>query len=85
MQETIFCQKTEVFSSNLHAEQNLVHLGRFLHFSQNVAGVTLNFGLIGLKFGTGNNLFKCYSQIVLKMCTGLFTHRKFGFSLIYHL
>ena len=43
MHETIFCQKTEVFAatSNLHVEQNLVHLGRCLHFSQKVVGVTL--------------------------------------------
>ena len=31
---------TEV-TSNLRVEQNLVHLGRFLHFSQKVVGVTL--------------------------------------------
>ena len=28
-------------TSNLRVEQNLVHLGRFLHFSQRVVGVTL--------------------------------------------
>ena len=28
-------------TSNLRVEQNLVHLGRFLHFSQKVVGVTL--------------------------------------------
>ena len=28
-------------TSNLHVEQNLVHLGRLLHFSQKVVGVTL--------------------------------------------
>ena len=28
-------------TSNLRVEQNLMHLGRFLHFSQKVAGVTL--------------------------------------------
>ena len=28
-------------TSNLRIEQNLVHLGRFLHFSQEVVGVTL--------------------------------------------
>ena len=28
-------------TSNLRVEQNLVHLGRFLHFSQKVIGVTL--------------------------------------------
>ena len=27
---------------NLCVEQNLVHLGRFLHFTQKVVGVTLN-------------------------------------------
>ena len=44
MRETTFCQKTEVLAatSNLRAEQNLVHLGRFLHFSQKVVGVTLS-------------------------------------------
>ena len=30
-------------TSNLLVEQNLVHLGRFLHFSQKVVGVTLKF------------------------------------------
>ena len=29
-------------TSNLRVEQNSVHLGRFLHFSQKVVGVTLN-------------------------------------------
>ena len=45
MHETIFCQKTEVLAatSNLRVEQTLVHLGTFLHFSQKVVGVTLNF------------------------------------------
>ena len=35
MHETIFCQKTQVLAatSNLLVEQNLMHLGRFLHFS----------------------------------------------------
>ena len=28
-------------TSNLRVEQNLVHLGRLLHFSQKVVGVTL--------------------------------------------
>ena len=28
-------------TSNLRVEQNLVHLDRFLHFSQKVVGVTL--------------------------------------------
>ena len=28
-------------TSNLHAEQNLAHLGRFLRFSQKVVGVNL--------------------------------------------
>ena len=28
-------------ASNLRVEQNLVHLGRFIHFSQKVVGVTL--------------------------------------------
>ena len=28
-------------TSNLRVEQNLVHLGRFMHFSQKVVGVTL--------------------------------------------
>ena len=33
-------------TSNLRIEQNVVHLGRFLHFSQKVVGVTLTpFGL----------------------------------------
>ena len=45
MHETIFCQKTEAYSSNFQftctVEQNLVHLDRFLHFSQKVVGVTL--------------------------------------------
>ena len=46
MHETIFCLKDRSFylaaTSNLRVEQNLVHLGRFLHFSQKVVGVTLN-------------------------------------------
>ena len=46
MHETIFCQKTKekflASTSNLREEENLVHLGRFLHFSQKVVGVTLN-------------------------------------------
>ena len=44
MYDTIFCQKTKVLAakSNLRVEQNLVHLGRFLHFSQKVVGVTLS-------------------------------------------
>ena len=29
MHETSFCQKFLASTSNLHAEQNLVHLGRF--------------------------------------------------------
>ena len=29
-------------SSNLLVDKNLVHLGRFLHFSQKVVGVALN-------------------------------------------
>ena len=43
MHEIIFCQKTEVLTatSNLRVEQNLVHFGRFLYFSQKVVGVTL--------------------------------------------
>ena len=43
MPETIFCQKTKFLAatSNLRVEQNLVHLSRFLHFSQKVVGVTL--------------------------------------------
>ena len=43
MHETTFCQKTEAFSSNFQftCRANLVHLGRFLHFSQKVVGVTL--------------------------------------------
>ena len=32
-------------TSNLRVEQNLVHLGRFLHFSQKVVGLTLSFVL----------------------------------------
>ena len=42
MHETIFCQKFLAATSNLREEQNLVHLGRFLHFSQKVVGVTLS-------------------------------------------
>ena len=45
MHETFFfCQNTELLAatSNLHVEQNLVHLGRLLRFrSLQVAGVTL--------------------------------------------
>ena len=43
---------TEVFSttSNLRVEQTLVHLGRFLHFSQKVVGVTLIWPQCGFYF-----------------------------------
>ena len=39
-----FVKKPKFLSaaSNLHVEQNLVHLGRFMHFSQKVVGVTLS-------------------------------------------
>ena len=40
-----FFVKTPKFlaaTSNLHVEQNLVRLGRFLHFSQKVVVVTLS-------------------------------------------
>ena len=41
--EIIVCKKTEVFISNfqLSEEQNLLHLDRFMYFSQKVIGVTL--------------------------------------------
>ena len=35
-----------VATSNLREEQNLVHLGRFLHFSQKVVGVILKQALV---------------------------------------
>ena len=43
MHETIFCQKTEVFSSNLQftCRTKFSDLGRFLHFSQKVVGVIM--------------------------------------------
>ena len=47
MHETIFFVKKPKFLSitfNLRVEQNLVHLGRFLHFSQKVVVVTLRVG-----------------------------------------
>ena len=42
MHETFFCQRPKFLAatSNLRVEQNLVHLGRFLHFSQKEVGVT---------------------------------------------
>ena len=51
MHETIFCQRPNFLAatSNLREEQNLVHLGRFLHFSQKVVGVTL-MGLVPTLF-----------------------------------
>ena len=44
MHETIFVKRLKFLTStsNLRVEQNSVHLGRFLHFSQKVVGVTLN-------------------------------------------
>ena len=44
MHGTIFCQKTKILAatSNLPVEQNLEHLGRLLHFSQKVVGVTIS-------------------------------------------
>ena len=43
MHETIFVKRPKFLAatSNLRVEQNLVHLGRFLYFSQKVVGVTL--------------------------------------------
>ena len=43
MHETIFVKRPQFLSttSNLRVEQNLVNLGRFLHFSQIAVGVTL--------------------------------------------
>ena len=44
MHKTFFFVKRPKFLAttlNLRAEQNLVHLGRFMHFSQKVVGVTL--------------------------------------------
>ena len=51
-------QKTEVLAaiSNLRVEQNLVHLGRILHFSQKVVEVTLNTSLLAK--------FQCYQYFV---------------------
>ena len=39
-----FVKRPKVFAatSNLRVEQNLVRLGRFLHFSQKVVGVTVS-------------------------------------------
>ena len=39
-----FVKRPKISSAtyNLRAEQNLVHLGRFMHFSQKVVGVTLS-------------------------------------------
>ena len=37
----IFRKKFLAATSNLREEQNLVHLGRFLHFNEKVFGVTL--------------------------------------------
>ena len=44
MRETIFFVKRKKFIAatyNLRADKNLVHLGRLLHFSQKVVGLTL--------------------------------------------
>ena len=51
MYETIFVKKPKLLAAtcNLLAEQNLVHLGRFVHFNQKVFGVTLT--LKGLRGG----------------------------------
>ena len=44
MHEKIFVKRPKFLAgtSNFRAEQNLVHLGRFLRFSQKVVGVTLS-------------------------------------------
>ena len=49
MYETIFVKGPKFLSttSNLRAEQNLVHLGRFMHFSQKGVGVTLTLSYRG--------------------------------------
>ena len=50
MHKTIFFKRPKFLAatSNLRAEQSLVHLGRFLHFSQTakVVGVILNHGTL---------------------------------------
>ena len=47
MHETIFVKRPKFLAatSNLRVEQNLMHLGRFLHFSQTVVGETLKLRL----------------------------------------
>ena len=44
MRQVIFMKRPKFLAAsyNLLVEQNLVHLSRFLHFSQNVVQVTLN-------------------------------------------
>ena len=57
-----FGQKTEVLAltSNLRAEQNLVHIDRFLHFSQKMVGVTLRpiFRLVGVKINGLKGIYR---------------------------
>ena len=45
MDETIFVKRPKFLAatSNLRVEQNLAHLGRFLHFSQKCGWSDLNF------------------------------------------
>ena len=54
MHETIFVKKQKFLSatSNLRVEKNLVHLVRFMHFSQKLVGVTLNRAYLNLEFET---------------------------------
>ena len=60
MHETIFVKRPKFLAAtpNLRVEQNLVHLGRFLHFSQKVVGVTLKEDLV-------NNGYSLFAEEVI--------------------
>ena len=68
MHEKKFCQKAEdlAATSNLRVEQNLVHLGRFLHFSQKLVGVILS----------AKNVEICKGRGILKIFTCIRGGRK---------
>ena len=74
MRETISCQRPKFLAatSNLRVEQNLVHLGRFWHFSQKVVGVTLikgasNIGwFVSRLFGSSIFLLKFHCRTTFK-------------------
>ena len=59
-------QKLLAATSNLRVEQNLVHLDRFLHFSQIVFGVTLNVNIDSCSLRV-LRIIKIHAKIKLKI------------------